>query len=93
VGGYGENRRRERGAAHPESAPVGKPRGICGAAIQEVYEKKMLFFEKKNQKTFAPWRTWPSLTCVASAKEQKFFASFFQEINLASFAKTAAPPP
>jgi len=39
----------------------------------------VFFFEKKNQKTFAPWRTWPISNWVACALGQKFFASFFQK--------------
>jgi len=39
----------------------------------------MFFFEKKNQKTFASWHTWPNSTGAAYANEQKFFASFFQK--------------
>jgi hypothetical protein len=38
----------------------------------------MFFFVKKNQKTFAPWHTRQE----TPAHEQKFFASFFQEIRL-----------
>jgi hypothetical protein len=45
-------------------------------------EGRMFFFEKKNQKTFAPWRTRPMSTWVSDAKEQKFFASFLQKISL-----------
>jgi urease gamma subunit len=41
--------------------------------------KEVFFFEKKNQKTFAPWLTWPDSNLVACAQEQKFFASFFQK--------------
>jgi negative regulator of sigma E activity len=41
----------------------------------------MLFFEKKNQKTFASWHTRPTATCAAYANAQKFFASFFQKIR------------
>jgi hypothetical protein len=36
----------------------------------------MFFFEKKNQKTFATWRTLPDGPATAV---QKFFASFFQK--------------
>jgi len=39
----------------------------------------MFFFEKKNQKTLAPWHTRPTATCAAYVKEQEFFASFFQK--------------
>jgi hypothetical protein len=45
----------------------------------------MLFFEKKNQKTFAPHLSCG--TCVArvaamaGSRVQKFFASFFQKIT------------
>jgi len=37
----------------------------------------VLFFEKKNQKTFATWHTWSMSKLVAHAKGQKFFASLF----------------
>jgi len=41
----------------------------------QAFRKKMFFFEKKNQKTFAPLRA-----CVTAAdaqqKNQRFFASF-----------------
>jgi hypothetical protein len=39
----------------------------------------MLFFEKKNQKTFAFWNTRPTSMSATHANEQKFFASFFQK--------------
>jgi hypothetical protein len=39
----------------------------------------VFFFEKKNQKTFASWRTRPTPNWAASAKEQEFFGSFFQK--------------
>jgi len=39
----------------------------------------MFFFEKKNQKTFAPWHTRPISMSAAYPSEQKFFASFFQK--------------
>jgi hypothetical protein len=49
--------------------------------------KKQFFFEKKNQKTFAP--RGRSRTQAAepdsAAKEQKFFGSFFQK-STTSFA-------
>jgi hypothetical protein len=40
---------------------------------------EVFFFEKKNQKTVARWHTRPMATRAAQAKEQKFFASFFQK--------------
>jgi hypothetical protein len=54
----------------------------------------MFFFEKKNQKTFAPWYAWPISTAATNAREQnareqnareqnareqKFFGSLFQK--------------
>jgi hypothetical protein len=48
----------------------------------------MFLFEKKNQKTFAPWHTRPISNWTAYAVEQKFFASFFQKIR-PSFALSA----
>jgi len=36
----------------------------------------MFFFEKKNQKTFVPWRTPVERLGL---KYQKFFAAFFQK--------------
>jgi hypothetical protein len=41
----------------------------------------MFFFEKKNQKTFAPLSQAPTQTgpTGATRKEQKFFGSFFQK--------------
>jgi hypothetical protein len=42
-------------------------------------KERMLFFEKKNQKTFASWRAWPVSTPAACAQEQTFFASFLQK--------------
>jgi hypothetical protein len=43
--------------------------------------RKQFFFEKKNQKTFAPFGR--SLTAAppsdSAPKEQKFFGSFFQK--------------
>jgi hypothetical protein len=39
-------------------------------------KRKQFFFEKKNQKTFATWRTLPERSATAV---QKFFASFFQK--------------
>jgi hypothetical protein len=39
----------------------------------------MFFFEKKNQKTFASWHPRPTSNWAAYAREQKFFASFFQK--------------
>jgi hypothetical protein len=45
----------------------------------------MFFFEKKNQKTFAPSLTRPISKWAAYAQEQKFFASFFQKRSLLPF--------
>jgi hypothetical protein len=42
----------------------------------------MFFFEKMNQKTFAPWRAWRNPKQTVSAREQEFFASFFQKGSL-----------
>jgi hypothetical protein len=47
----------------------------------------VFFFEKKNQKTFATWRTWPRAELGRVSQEQKFFASFFQKRSLSSFLK------
>jgi hypothetical protein len=52
-------------------------------------EEKVFFFETKNQKTFAPWHARPKSTLAARAREQKFFASFFQKIS-SSFFRTPA---
>jgi hypothetical protein len=52
----------------------------CGAA------RKVFFFEKKKQKTFALWLTWPVLKLAAYAREQKFFASFFKKEDVSYFA-------
>jgi len=41
--------------------------------------KKVFFFEKKNQKTFAPWLTWPVSKWAACLKEQKFLVLFFKK--------------
>jgi hypothetical protein len=41
--------------------------------------RKAFFFEKKNQKTFATWRTLPERAATAS---QKSFASFLQKRRL-----------
>jgi hypothetical protein len=38
---------------------------------------RLFFFEKKNQKTFGPWRRAGRTS--AGPNEQKFFASFFQK--------------
>jgi hypothetical protein len=35
----------------------------------------MFFFEKKNQKTFATWRTWPGWRTRQGAKVFCFFSS------------------
>jgi cytosine/adenosine deaminase-related metal-dependent hydrolase len=48
-------------------------------------KKKVFFFEKKNQKTFATWHAWPTPNWATYAKEEKFFASFFQKRSLAFF--------
>jgi len=47
----------------------------------------VFFFEKKNQKTFAHWRTRSISTWAACANEQKFFASFFQKIRPSFFMR------
>jgi hypothetical protein len=39
----------------------------------------MFFFEKKNQKTFAPGHSRPMSKLATDANWQKFFASFFQK--------------
>jgi hypothetical protein len=40
---------------------------------QSRQEGRMFFFEKKNQKTFAIWHTWPISGWTAYAWEQEFF--------------------
>jgi hypothetical protein len=53
-------------------------------------KEKQFFFEKKNQKTFTPFReaSEPSDEPVAVSNRQKFFVSFFQKRN-ASFLSPA----
>jgi hypothetical protein len=51
--------------------------------------KKVFFFEKKNQKTFALWRSRPSSPWSADAEWQKFFGSFFQKRTLFSSSQAA----
>jgi hypothetical protein len=58
---------------------------ICG-----LERRKSSFFEKKKQKTFARWRTWPISKWTMYANWQKFFASFFQKIRLP--LRLRAPP-
>jgi hypothetical protein len=36
---------------------------------------RMFFFEKKNQKTFVPWRTWPGWRVPQVTKVFCFFSS------------------
>jgi hypothetical protein len=50
----------------------------------------MFFFEKKNQKTFAPASTRPASNRATYAREQKFFASFFQKRSAYVFSAGAA---
>jgi hypothetical protein len=55
--------------------------------------RKNFFLEKKKQKTFIHWRTWPWTTY---AIDQKFFGSFFQKRTtflLNCFPLPPAPPP
>jgi len=55
---------------------------------QSGERKEMLFFEKKNQKTFVclvPRQVMPTTTEVNTAQAQKFFGSFFQK-NTSSYA-------
>jgi hypothetical protein len=40
---------------------------------------KVLFFEKKKQKTFARWHTRSISTWATYPNRQKFFGSFFQK--------------
>jgi hypothetical protein len=42
-------------------------------------KKKVFFFEKKKQKTFARRHKWPTSKWAAYANEQKFFGSFVQK--------------
>jgi hypothetical protein len=44
-------------------------------------KKKVFFFEQKNQEHFAPLPTRSASEWAMAAKEQKFFASFFQKIS------------
>jgi hypothetical protein len=53
--------------------------GECCDAGAAKRKGSMFFFEKKNQKTFAPVDTRPNSNWAAYASEQKFFASFFQK--------------
>ncbi len=50
----------------------------------------MFFFEKKNQKTFSPWRMRPKAT---HANWQKFFASFFQKRSLSFYSLSSIITP
>jgi hypothetical protein len=82
------------GAALPAVQPAGIGEGsglfeLFSLRLVEVRvrrQESMFFFEKKNQKTFAIWHTWPTSAYAASAKGQKFFASFFQKIRPFSFS-------
>jgi hypothetical protein len=51
---------------------------------------KQFFFEKKNQKTFATWRTLPESAATAS---QKSFASFLQKRRSSSLRSLMPPHP
>jgi hypothetical protein len=51
----------------------------CPRPRRRASSRKMFFFEKKNQKTFAHWYPWPTSKPAAHASRQKFFASFFQK--------------
>jgi hypothetical protein len=46
------------------------------ALPRKARQGKEFFFEKKNQKTFATWRTPPERSATAV---KKFFGSFFQK--------------
>jgi hypothetical protein len=50
----------------------------------------MFFFEKKNQKTFAPAHVRAGSRCAAHAEEQKSFASFFQKRSACFFPVSVA---
>jgi hypothetical protein len=50
----------------------------CGVVKGRQAQKKQFFFEKKNQKTFVRWFTWPKRR--RELNEQKFFV-FFQKRN------------
>jgi hypothetical protein len=59
-------------------APGWGEQGIGGA---RQGKKEVFFFEKKKQKTFAPWSRASSSGTrqVIRAQKQKFFGSFFQK--------------
>jgi hypothetical protein len=40
-----------------------------------AYKESIFFFEKKNQKTFATWRTWPGWRVPKLTKVFCFFSS------------------
>jgi hypothetical protein len=55
----------------------------------------MLFFEKKNQKTFVclvPRQVMPATTEVNTAQAQKFLVLFFKKTLLPTLALANSPP-
>jgi len=54
---------------------------LTGRAKSRQVKKEVFFFEKKNQKTFVCLVPRKS-TQFVTAKEQKFFGSFFQKRTL-----------
>jgi hypothetical protein len=60
------------------SASAALSRAFAGRGGQ----RKVLFFEKKNQKTFSSLHTRPTSKSAACANGQKFFGSFFQKITV-----------
>jgi hypothetical protein len=55
--------------------------------------KEVLFFEKRNQKTFTRWLMRPMSGEATDTKEQRFFSSFFQKKAFLSLPRTVAQPP
>jgi hypothetical protein len=49
---------------------------VVGCLPQDL-GRKVLFFEKKKQISFAPWHTRFNSKCAVQANEQKFFWFFF----------------
>jgi hypothetical protein len=44
----------------------------------------MFFFEKKNQKTFARWRTWPRSELAWVRRRKSFLVLFFKKEHFSS---------
>jgi hypothetical protein len=64
--------------------------GDVGDALHQKEKERMFFFEKKNQKTFAPWRTWPISKLVAHGRSKSFLLLFFKKEDLACFFTLSA---